>query len=311
MQSGKSPEKSASKKKTATGRSVKGSGEKKALKSASDRSTAKKSSTLKEEPLKKAGATETRSKVSSFSKTSVKQQKKKATVPSWETGSKWSTASFSPAAYEKRQSQMAPRYYFNDNLPQSYHESYFRAMARDPEWVFAYWEIDPKQIQDLKSRLGEETFNSSKRVIRILDITDVSYDGTNALSSTDIEINGFANNWYLKVPQSGKAYLLEIGFLVPHGEFTVLMRSNPISVPAAEPSTQTSGEWGTVETDELLRLSGLGKIQIGASESIALQHLERKAKYSAPYSLEQIGASENVLFWGASEHVSSDSMVNR
>lgn len=315
MQSRKSPEKKASSKKKTIARksvskahSASSSTAKAKSKKGAVRSDAAPGSP-NESPLKKAGIS---SSSAGKTFTNIKNaEKTNETINSPAQPSTWSPAHFVPSAYAERQNRIAPRYFFNSSIPESYHQSYFRAMARDPEWAFAYWEINPDQIKKIKSSLGEELFEYSKRIIRLLDVTGISYDGSNSLSYTDIEINNFANNWYVKVPQPGKTYLMEIGFLSPQGAFEVIMRSNQIQVPKAEPGSPTAGQWGSMDTDELLHLSGVEQIRVGASENMTIQHIERKAKYSNPLSIEQIGASENVLFWGASDHVSSDWAVNR
>ncbi len=307
MQSGKSPENSASSKKKTMNDQTE------SQKGVSKENTTKSSSIPRdvkgERSIKKAGSTSPSSKTPGATSAKTEEEHNRLSGGAMRRNS-WSPASFVPAAYAERQSKMAPRYFFNTSIPQSYHQSYFRAMARDPEWIFAYWEINPDQIQKAKSSLGDD-FESSKKIIRLIDVTVIQYDGTNSSSFTDVEVNDFATNWYLKVPQSDRSYLLEIGFLSPRGCFEVLIRSNVVQIPRAKPSTNTESEWNTVDTDELLRLSGLNRIQIGASESMVLQQLEKKAKYNSPLSMEQIGASENVLLQGASEQLSSDWFANR
>jgi hypothetical protein len=114
-------------------------------------------------------------------------------------------------------------------------------------------------------KMGEAAFNASKKLLRLYDVTDRNYDGSNAQSYTDIEINEFANNWYVRVPAPGKTYLVECGFLTAEGRFFLAVRSNTVNVPNFGLSAMKDGEMAG--TDELLRMSGAGlKRGLGASE---------------------------------------------
>jgi hypothetical protein len=162
--------------------------------------------------------------------------------------------SYSPAKVQ-RSHISGPRYFFNTDIPDSYNETYMRAMARDPQWLFSYWEISEGTRKDLRAKMGENAFASAKRIMRLIDVTDINYDGSNAERYVDIEINEFANNWYVQVPESGRSYVLELGFLSTTGRFYCAARSNAISVPRMGVSPLQDEEWATVSTDELIRMS--------------------------------------------------------
>jgi hypothetical protein len=154
-----------------------------------------------------------------------------------------------------RNSQVSgPRYFFNTDIPDSYNETYMRAIPRDPQWLFAYWEISDSTRKELRGKMGESAFSSAKRILRLLDITDISYDGSNAQRFIDIEINEFANNWYVQVPESGRNYVLELGLLTTTGRFFLVTKSNVATVPRMGVSLLQDEEWATV-SDELIRMS--------------------------------------------------------
>ncbi len=163
-------------------------------------------------------------------------------------------AAYSPAKVQKSHIS-GPRYFFNTDIPDSYNETYMRAMPRDPQWLFAYWEISESTRKELQAKMGESAFAAAKRILRLIDVTDMSYDGSNAQRYVDIEINEFANNWYAQVPESGRSYVLELGFLSTTGRFYCAARSNGISVPRMGVSPVQDEEWATVSTDELIRMS--------------------------------------------------------
>ncbi len=160
-----------------------------------------------------------------------------------------------------------PKYFFQTDVPDSYNDTYMRAMPRDPEWLFVYWEISESSRESLKRKMGDAAFQTSKKLLRICDVTDIDYNGSNAQRYTDIEINDYANNWYVHVPESGRAYVVECGFLTSDGKFYLAVRSNVVNVPHYGLSSVRDGEWNSMNTDELLRMSAAGlKRGLGASE---------------------------------------------
>jgi hypothetical protein len=161
----------------------------------------------------------------------------------------------SPRHNAKKPSFAGPKYFFETDIPDSYNETYMRALPRDPQWLFAYWEISESTRNELRANMGETAFSSAKRIVRLIDVTDINYDGANAERYVDIEINEFANNWYVQVPESGRSYVLELGFLSTTGKFYCATRSNVISVPRMGVSPLQDEEWATVSTDELIRMS--------------------------------------------------------
>jgi len=160
-----------------------------------------------------------------------------------------------------------PKYFFKSDIPDSYNETYMRAIPRDPQWVFAFWEISDETRRDLRSNIGESGFASAKRIVRLLDVTDIAYNGSNAERYVDIEINEFANNWYIQVPESGRSYVVELGMLTTTGRFFCAVRSNVVTMPNIGVSQLQDEEWATVSTDELIRMSADAmRTGLGSSE---------------------------------------------
>jgi hypothetical protein len=129
------------------------------------------------------------------------------------------------------------------------------AVARDPEWIYTYWETARGELDAIQRQIGERAFTSAKRVLRLLDVTDIDYDGANAWSSIDIEIAPFADSWFIKVPQPGRSYLIEHGLLTVEGEWVAIKRSESVMVPHEGVSQVIDDQWSTVESEELIRAS--------------------------------------------------------
>ena len=82
------------------------------------------------------------------------------------------------------------------------------AAPRDPGSIFVYWEIAPDTMDGLRKSAGDDIFNSSKWVLRVIDVTDILFDGTNAWQTLDIFIHRDEQKKYVQAPEPGRTYLL-------------------------------------------------------------------------------------------------------
>lgn len=149
-----------------------------------------------------------------------------------------------PKASEICKPEVAGKKNFADNLdlPASYHKTYIVLMTRDPNCLFAYWEIEPAKIEYARKTLGDG-FNRSRYVIRVYDVTLINFTGSNANSRFDIEINNVANNWYIHSVKDSVNYCAELGLRQPNGEFFSLAMSNFSDTPRKSPSQNHNEIW--------------------------------------------------------------------
>ncbi|MEL7571343.1 MAG: DUF4912 domain-containing protein, partial [Eubacteriaceae bacterium] len=116
-----------------------------------------------------------------------------------------------------------------NELPESYGENYLSLMARDPHWIYAHWEISPPKLEEIISDYGySDALVNSRSVVRVYDITDTNFDGTNAKSHFDYDTNEDTHNLHISVPGLGRTYCVELGRKMPDGTFLSVLRSNPI-----------------------------------------------------------------------------------
>ena len=101
-------------------------------------------------------------------------------------------------------------------LAATYNDNRLMLLARDPYWLYAYWDFSVEQIGAALTRLGVQ---DARPILRVFDVTYVHFDGTNAWSAVDIELTPFATNWYIPVPQPDAAYCVEVGYRTPDGRF--------------------------------------------------------------------------------------------
>ena len=76
------------------------------------------------------------------------------------------------------------------DLPLRYNETCVVFMVRDPNWAFAYWDIEDQQVQGIK---GSDHFE--QLLLRVYDVELVDFDGTNAHSFFDIPIQFEDMSW--------------------------------------------------------------------------------------------------------------------
>ncbi|MEW5761333.1 MAG: DUF4912 domain-containing protein [Candidatus Thermoplasmatota archaeon] len=130
-----------------------------------------------------------------------------------------------------------------EGLPKGYGDNRIVLQIVDPYWLHSYWEITEEKKREIKKVHGEEVFSKGRVVLRVYDITGIDFDGTNAKSFYDIDIQESAGNWYINVPAPNKRYCVDIGIVDQNGRFILLARSNFVNVPRTTPSEETDIGW--------------------------------------------------------------------
>lgn len=142
------------------------------------------------------------------------------------------------------------------DIPYQYDQDRIVLQVRDPHWVHAYWELRSQTLEGLKARLGD-SFSHTKRVLRVYDVTNVMFNGSNANSFFDLQVNDFANSWYINTNGPGRAFCADLGLMLPDGRFITIVRSNVVQTPIDSPSGITDEEW-MIPDDMFARLYGMG-----------------------------------------------------
>jgi len=142
------------------------------------------------------------------------------------------------------------------DLPSKYEVDKMALLVRDPWWLYTYWELKQDTVARLKSELREE-FYKAKRVLRVYDVTNINFNGSNANCFFDIYIHEFANNWYIDVGTPGKSWCVDFGLILSDGRFLTILRSNVAQTPLDGPSWITDEEW-MIPDEMFARLYGMG-----------------------------------------------------
>lgn len=118
-------------------------------------------------------------------------------------------------------------------LPRTYGENTLYLVARDPHWLFCYWDIDWAKYP--ASAMRNEEFKIFLKVF--------SADSRELAS---IEINPEARNWYIPVDQANASYFVELGFYDAEGIWEPIVRSTEATTPADALSEEASAAFATL-----------------------------------------------------------------
>ena len=204
----KNVEKKASAKTTKKTNTVKKSANKKSTSVKKETSTTKKTKSTTSTKTKKTGST---SKVSNKKSTTPKEKTvakkvstkktpvKKATSKSTESKKTKNVKSASKTKSTKKQS-FSLEYY---DLPYRYDQTIVTILAQTPKNLFVYWDISTVDRQNLEKQYGSHFFEITKPVLIIHN------DSKNY--SFEIDVDDFANSWYIPVDDSNSEYRIELG----------------------------------------------------------------------------------------------------
>jgi uncharacterized protein len=143
-------------------------------------------------------------------------------------------------------------------FPPGYGDNRIVLLARDPWWIFSYWEIRRDKEDEALRKIEAQGEKAKTSVLRVYDVTDVNFNGRNAHSYFDIGLKGLANNWYINVNAPDRAWVVDIGIVTGKGSFYLLARSNTIKTPRFGMSDKLDAEWAVPEDDywKMFGLSG-------------------------------------------------------
>lgn len=89
------------------------------------------------------------------------------------------------------------------DLPYRYNETVVKILAQTPTTLFIYWDISDDDKNSYVDQYGADFFSSTKPVLIITNKT-MNY-------TFEVEINDFANSWYLHVNDPDCDYSIELG----------------------------------------------------------------------------------------------------
>lgn len=158
---------------------------------------------------KKSTTTKTKTTTSKNSKSSTTKKgsatKKTSTKKSAETNKKSTTKKKTSSTKKTTKTSENKKveiveYY---DLPYRYNQTIVKVLAQTPTNLFIYWDISDEDRKNFEKKYGENFFETTRPILIVHNDT-LNY-------SFEVEINDFANSWYLHVADSKCDYRIELG----------------------------------------------------------------------------------------------------
>ena len=118
------------------------------------------------------------------------------------------------------------------DLPYKYGNTVVRLLAQTPKTLFVYWEVSDSDIENFKKTYGDDFFNKTKPILIVHNLT--------LNKTTEIEINDFANCWYLNTDDTDCKFDIELArkFIEPvsntdveASDYLYIAQSNDLQSP--------------------------------------------------------------------------------
>lgn len=141
----------------------------------------------------------TTTKTTKSTKTVEKKLAKKKTTTAKKSTVKKAVVNKPSSSSLKKQSFLSEYY----DLPYKYNKTIVKILAQTPSKLFIYWEISDEDRNSFAEKYGNDFFNITKPVLIIHNLT-MNY-------SFELDINDFANCWYVSINDTDCLYSVELG----------------------------------------------------------------------------------------------------
>ena len=161
--------------------------------------TVDKKETTKKAPVKKSPSKEKESSKKTNAKKQAVKKASNTTKKSSKTTSKKTTKTAKSKKLETDKKVDIVEYY---DLPYRYNQTVVKILAQTPNTLFIYWDISDTDRENFKKQYGDNFFDKTQPIL-ILHNDTKKY-------SFEVEINDFANSWYLQVNDTDCTYRVEL-----------------------------------------------------------------------------------------------------
>ena len=125
------------------------------------------------------------------------------------------------------------------NLPERYGDHRLVTLARDPNWAYAYWDLNPTRVRDLLNSAGQ-TADKARWVLRVYSAALHPAEDKGHFFDIDIDVK--TGSYYLDLSRPGARFIVEIGVIDASGMFRTTAQSNPVILPMDHPAETTAPE---------------------------------------------------------------------
>jgi len=181
--------------------------------------------------------------------------------------------------FEVTRGPLPPRQVFQEEhlgeLPDAYGTGQLFLAARDPHWLYAYWDLNWHQMADYRGQASD-----GRLLLRI-------FEKNHADPVETLTLGHDSRNWYIPVNKAATTFSAELGFWRHDGHFHVVSRSHEATTPPDAVSTDTTARFVTIPIDisfrELFQIIR-GHMRSGEALADALHRLQL-AGFRFPFKL--------------------------
>ncbi|MCS7048411.1 MAG: DUF4912 domain-containing protein [Verrucomicrobiae bacterium] len=183
-------------------------------------------------------------------------------------------------------------------LPESYGTQRLYLTARDPRWLYAYWDFSGQQMARYRQRAVD-----GRVVLRL-------FEKHVEQPVQEITLTPEARNWYIPVPKPSTTYHAELGYWQGRGRFRVITRSAEAATPSETVMAQAAARFVTIPLE--LNLADLYRsvreqIRHGENLDDALERLRRAGAKLGPIDADRLTEQQQA----ALAHLLYDDLLRR
>jgi hypothetical protein len=125
------------------------------------------------------------------------------------------------------------------DLPERYGDHRLVVLARDANWAYAYWDLNPVRVRDLLNS-ARQSAEQARWVLRVYSAALHPVEEKGHYFDVDIDVK--TGSYYLDLSRPGARFIVEIGVMDASGMFRATAQSNPVILPLNLPSETTAPE---------------------------------------------------------------------
>lgn len=135
-------------------------------------------------------------------------------------------------------------------IPDTYGENRLIFLVRDPDTLFAAWEVTTATLNEVRAHVGQD--HDSRRLTLRINAWEGNNTAPRIIAEFDVE---GAHDWYVNHHHAGSVCQAELG--VKNGDvFHSIMRSSRVGIPSGMESSKEDVHWASIE--EVLERSRQG-----------------------------------------------------
>lgn len=174
-------------------------------------------------------------------------------------------------------------------LPLEYGDTKVVLLVRDPEWIFAYWEMN----QETRRKFGLiRGAHSRSLALRVYEL-----DNPQRKEPYDMLVNDYTSSWYIRIPGQGSRFKVDLGIYDEKGKFLSISTSNIVEIPRMGISEHVDVEFAEINDEiygQILHLSGGVRVseRLGSDEFLrSLQQRIFESLLGGPFSSAGISSA--------------------